>query len=645
MAKNQQTPTTPPPYYMRPKKSRWWIPVVVIASVIAVIVIFLIVVIAVAGSAFEQEPYQVKKNSVLYVNTAGTFNEEPNQLSFNFMKFQSKPSFSNLIQAIKKAKEDDRIKGIYLKSGLSQIGYAKAKELKEALEEFKESGKFIYGYIDAGRELDYYLALPSDSLYTTREGMIELNGYSITSLFMKGFMKKLGVDFTVMGFEDFKSAGETLSRNKFSDSARYQYKVLIESKLDEFVKAVCEKRDIKESDFIEILSNGVYRADSLLSKGLIDGIQYEPEIKRTIRKSIVGEKEDEKEDESVVSKLENKVKFVSVNNYLQDTPPAKPEQIAEESKKIAIIYASGEIQQNMPEGAFGSDEHITPKEFAEYLKKARDDEDVKGVIIRINSPGGSAMASDEIYNEVLKTREEKPVYVSMSDVAASGGYYIAVAGDTIVAQPNTITGSIGVILALPNFTGTLDKLDITADTISTGSAAKMMVGVMPYRKKDLDRLESIAEGIYHRFVNKVAENRGMKFQEARALAKGRVWTGKDAYDRNLVDALGGLGKAISLMKKRIGVPDTMKVYVKKYPRAKEPIELILEAFGMGNNGGGLESLAPLAKSIGYSPNEFYSAYKAMPPEMKESLKRAYNLYQMSQKEKVLTIVPETFNIE
>ncbi|MFA6572042.1 MAG: signal peptide peptidase SppA, partial [Bacteroidota bacterium] len=629
-------PNFPPPYppYYR-KKTRWWIPVAIIGGIILVFIIMISLFIGSISSSFSKESYEVQKNSVLYLDLGKTLVEYEPDNPLNILGASSKATFFDVITAIKRAKTDDRIQGIYYKSSLVAIGFAKAKEIQDALVDFKKSGKFLYAYIETGREIDYYLALPADKIFMPSEAMMELNGFGASSVFLKGFFEKIGIDFYVLGFEDFKSAGESLSRKNFSDSSRKQIRVLLEQRYDMLINAIAKFRKLAPEKVNKDINEGMYSADVFLARGYVDTIITESDLKDKIKKEIfgTGKKAEEK-----------KLHFASIGNYLS-APYKKKEITADKNKQIAIIFGVGAIIDQEGNSPFGGESNITPKKFIKYLKEAREDDDVKVIIIRIDSPGGSVIASDAIYEEILKTKKVKPVYASMSDVAASGGYYIPIACDTIIAHPATITGSIGVILAIPNINGLLGKLGITADTVSIGKNSQFLNGMYPYTDNDKAKLYSIAKPIYDRFLNKVAKNRHKTYDQVRAIAKGRVWSGADAYKLGLVDVLGGMETALSIAKKRIGVPDSMKVFVQIYPEKEDPMVVLLKAFGLEKDdeesmGESLKLTTTIAKIFGFDKQDFMTAYNTLPANWRGHLNYYLNLLYMSNNgEKALMAMP------
>ncbi|MFY8161955.1 MAG: S49 family peptidase, partial [Candidatus Kapaibacteriota bacterium] len=508
-----------PPNYNQPKKRKWWIPLVIVMSVI---VLFFVVIFAIIGSVFsdfnfEEKPVKVSKNSVLYINFAGGVQEyAQNDNPFAALSGGSSKSASFIehLRAIEIAKNDDNIKGIYIYPK-GNIGFAKSLELIEAIEEFKKSGKFVYAFIEAGTETDYMNIVSADKIYMPTEGMIELNGFGTSALFMKGLFDKIGVNFHVQGFEDFKSAGDSYNKTKFSDSSRYQLEVLFQQRHNEFVNLVAKNRKMTPETINTILSRGIYTADSIKALGFVDELISENNLKERIKVMVNGKKAT-KDEENEKDEKDDKLSLITVASYINsENLNIDNEKVAPDSKQIAIINSVGAISsgKNSSSPFGGGDYEIKSGTFVEQLKKAREDKDVKAIILRIDSPGGSVIASDEMWEEIMKTKKVKPIIASMSDVAASGGYYMAMACDKIVAHPSTITGSIGVILAIPNVAGLMNNLGLTSDTISTTPAAQFMNGMYAYTDKDKAQLYNLSKGIYYRFLSRVAESRGKTVEE------------------------------------------------------------------------------------------------------------------------------------
>jgi len=684
----QQMPNYPPPHYRQPKQNnRWWIPVAIIGGIlgigfIIIISVFMSITSVFKDFNFEKEETVTKSNSVLYLNFSGGAQEYTHNNPFAeiFGGSTGGASFFTTLGAIKQAKEDDKIEGIYIKPS-SGISMNKAIEINEAIKDFKESGKFVYAYIEVGDENTYFSTLPADSIFMPTEGMLEMNGYGISSMFMKGFFKKIGIEFYTQKFEDFKSAGETMSRNSYSDSAKYQLGILLEQRFEGLLEGIESYRGISKSKSRTIMNTGIYTSDEALRHGYIDAQISETNLKEFMKTKVFGESgddnssafiaqvqtddetsdnsentddnesnEDSDDNSEVIdesnpesttnkTKAEKKLRLVSPQNYSGHSSGKDVED-----KTIAIINTVGAISSGSnSDDPFNDEYAIKSGDVVKYLKDAREDEDIDLIILRIDSPGGSVIASDELWEEIVKTRNVKPVLASMSSVAASGGYYMAMACDTIIAHPQTITGSIGVILSIPNFSGLVNDLDITTDGIKTSEASDFLNVTKPFTEKDKKQLKSLSEGIYHRFVSRVAESRGMSFDETRALAKGRVWTGLDAYDKGLVDALGGLQESINIAKERLGLEREKLVSVVSYPKKKDPFEEFFK--NMMGKDEEVKISQGLAQKLGLDPLALMSSWNALPKSFKSNIKYAAELMDISKKEKAMVAMPYLLEIK
>lgn len=634
---NTQSPMTPEPYYSR-RKSRWWIPVLIIGMIFLGFIVLIYSVLSSIESFFAKEPVEVKSNTVLYLNFKSEIGEigktDPFSLIFTMTKGES---FHDILRAIKIAKQDERIKGIFINVTPIAVGYAKTMELIDALDDFKGSGKFIYAYIEAGNENQYLRLLPADKIFMPEDGFVEMNGFAITQMFMKGLFAKLGIEFFVDHFEDFKSAGESLNRSSFSDSSKLQLRVILNQRHNEFVNAVAKYRKLDRTKVENILARGVFTADSMKALGLIDDFATEQQVRDKVRDLAFSDVKDEKT---------KKLRLISISNYLWSDLPEKLTKVKNDAPTIAIIYGAGTIMPDVSQSPFDNENVITPKEFVKNLRKARYDKKVKAIILRIDSPGGSVTASDAIWQEIIETKKEKPVYASMSDVAASGGYYISVPCDTIIAHPMTITGSIGVISAIPIFSDMLKKLDITLDSINTSPSAQDLNVLYPFSKEQRDKFHQRVEGIYHRFINKVSYGRNKSFDEVRSIAKGRVWTGEDAYKNGLVDTLGGLRTAISIVKRRLGVPDDELIRIKEYPRPTDSFEkLIKSLIGTDESEDEIIKSSFLQKLFGIDKSFTNQFYQSLPDMLKKQVAYLFNLFNIAKNEQVMIALPYSIDIK
>jgi protease-4 len=577
---------------------------------------------------------EVKPNSVLLLSFSSPVNEyNPGEGLFDD---SDNSSFLDMLLAVRRAAKDPDIKGIYFRANGSPLGFVKAEELIAALRDFKKSGKFFYAFIETGTRMDYLLAAQADSIFMPVEGLAQIQALGSSTMFLKGLMEKAGIQYHVQQFEDFKAAGETFSRDKFSDSARYELRVIAEARQNRMCQLIAEGRKKETAQIKALVDQGIYVADSLLHYGLIDGMAQEQEVKDRIIARLGGKKDKTEEQE--------KLNLISLQDYAGMPSNLKNEIKAGDDIQIAIINAVGPIRSGKtgsknPFDASGLE--IASGSLIKDIRKAREDENIKAIILRIDSPGGSVIASDEVWHELIKTKKVKPVYTSMSDVAASGGYYIPSACDTIIAHPQTITGSIGVIGMIPSFAGTMDKLGITIDTINTGASSQRLNLMLPMSAADKQMLYNNMAPIYQRFLAKVAQSRKMTVEQARQVAKGRVWLGADAHARGLVDTLGGIELAISLAKRRIGLADSVKVKIASFPAPTDKVTEILRALNIGKKDEDNESSAAasvrqelMRKIVG---NDM--AVQALPQNIRRELALAWSLLQTGYTEKTMVAMP------
>lgn len=642
-------PPYPPPPYQRKRSSGWVIPLIVIGGLVVVFFIFIAIMFASFSTMFESKQVTVKENSVLYLTFDG-LQEYTKQNPFSFFTGNTGgESFLRTLRAIENAKTDDKIKGIYIKPGFTPIGWAKAIELQDALLDFKTSGKFIYAFLEMGSEAQYFNALPADSIFVPSEGLLEMNGFAVTSMFFPGLFDKLGIKYHVEHFEDFKSAGDMFSKTKFTDSARHQIQVIINQRFENFVQSIAQNRNLDPEFVKDAITRGYYTADSLQALGFIDVLAQEMSVLEFVKYRANGDRfyfplnVYQDADSYTDTEYEGKLILISPSAYAS-TIQADKKEIHDENVHIAIINGVGGINSGR-EDSFSDEYAIRSGDYVRQLRKAREDENIKAIILRIDSPGGSVIGSDEIWEEIIKTRKVKPVYASMSDVAASGGYYMAMACDTIIAHPATITGSIGVVLAIPNFTGTMDKLGITTDTISTNSSAQFLNTLYPFDDASKQKLYSISRSMYDRFLNKVADSRKMTYDEVRALARGRVWTGEDALKHKLVDALGGLSFSIDMVKNRLGIPLDKKVYIRSFPEPEDEMLVLLKLFGLAQEEEESKMQYNLLERLGIGKSQYSALAELMPQSLKPHFKHAFDMYKMSEKENVLMSMPHLIKIK
>jgi protease-4 len=601
-APNQGNPPPPPPQYppqyaqypqypREPRRrSRWWVPVVIVVVIIVGFIAVIAGIIAGVGSAFKSKPVAVKEKTVLQLKVSGTLEERTTLDFFNAITDDANTSvtYLDVLTAIKRAKEDKNIAGIFYRAGDLKAGFSKVTEIRAALVDFKTSGKFIYAFLETGDERDYYIASVADSIFVATESLVELNGFATKGVFLKGTLDKIGVEFYIQQFEDYKSAGEQLSRKQYSEPAKEELRALLDQRMSVFVQAVASGRKMDEVSVRAALERGVYTADSLLALHFVDGVASEGNVKERIKARLYGsaiakksddkKSDDKKSDEksSEAASSDKKLNLVALNRYVGSDSfkeAGGSDDKVDKDTQIALIAATGTITSSGD-----TDDNIVASYYIKQLQKARENKKVKAIILRIDSPGGSVIASDALWEEILRTRKEKPVFASMSDVAASGGYYMAMPCDTIIAHPTTITGSIGVILTIPIATKLVENMGVSLDTVQTAPDALPYDPALPFTERNRKKLYEQSEKIYRRFVSRVAESRKKSFEDTRAVAKGRVWTGIQAKERGLVDTLGGLQTALAIAKRRVGIAPNAKVVLKRYPETKEPFEIFFSKF-------------------------------------------------------------------
>ena len=463
----------------------------------------------------------------------------------------------DLKEMLRRAKTDDRIKGVYLQLNIMPAGFGSVEEIRDALIDFKKSGKFVYAYGEFFSEGAYYLASVSDKIFLNPSGLLEFNGLSSRVMFLKGTLEKLDIQPYIFRVGEFKSAVEPYFLDKMSDSSRLQTTSFLNSMYDHYLQKVSEARKLDLAQLRAVSDSMLVRnAEDALKYQLVTDVGYYDEVENLIKTKIGIDKKE-------------KIDFISLDRY-ERAGGGSP---GSSKNKIAVIVAQGDIVSGR-----GGNDNIGGDKIAEEIRKARMDKDVKAIVLRINSPGGSALASDVIWREVHLTKGKKPIIASMSDLAASGGYYMAMECDTIVAHPNTITGSIGVFGILMNIQNFMkNKLGITFDGVKTGQFSDLGNPTRPLTDVEKQIIQSEVEKIYDDFIKKAAEGRKMTPDSLKRLASGRVWSGAEAKERGLVDVLGGLDDAIIIAAKAAKIEKDYKV--RYYPAQKDFFEQIVSTFG------------------------------------------------------------------
>lgn len=470
--------------------------------------------------------------------------------------FQEEVGLDKIVHAIRVAKGDDKIKGISLTTSFLFAGLAQTQEIRKALLDFKSEGKFIYSHSDFYSQKDYYLASVADQLYLNPVGAMDFKGLATEVLYYKDLQEKTGLKMEVIRHGKYKSAVEPYLSDTMSDENRTQLSELIKSIWEAMLVDISSSRNISVANLNAIADTlGGRNPEYAIKSNLIDASLYVDEYEQML-KGQLGVAEDED------------IEYVSFWDYVE---VASAKTLQKGKDKIAVIYAEGEILYGE-----GGKEFLGQGAINKALKKAREDEKVKAIVMRVNSPGGSALVSDIIWREVLRTKELKPLVVSFGDVAASGGYYIGVAGDKIFAEPTTITGSIGVFGTIPNANELAETVGINAEQVGTNANSVDYSLFEPMTNSFRATIKEGIEETYTTFLERVAEGRNMTTEQVDAIAQGRVWSGVEAKDLGLIDELGSLEDAIAAAAE---MADMEAYGIRKYPKYKSDFERLMEDFG------------------------------------------------------------------
>jgi len=530
----------------------------IVGIILSTILLFLFLIIMVAASS-QEKPVEVKKNSILIVKLNEQIVERTIDNPFDYLPtgpftMTRQMGLNDILDNIKKAKLDENISGIYMELTAIPAGIGTVEEIRNALIDYKESGKFLICYSDIYTQKAYYLASVADNIYLNPSGQMTLMGFGTQVMFYKEALDKLGVEVQIIRHGTYKSAVEPFMLNEMSDENREQTMAWVGTLWEHTLKGISEERDIAVGQLNEFADNmTIKNAELALDNGLIDGIMFKDQIIDELKELTNTE---EKKD----------LRSVSLRKYTK--VPKIKEQKGWTKDKVAVIYAHGTIRLgNLGEG------YISSERISKTIRRARRDSTVKAIVLRINSGGGGSLASEVIRREVELASKVKPVVASFGDVAASGGYYIAAQADTILANPNTITGSIGVWAMIPHAGEFFSKkLGINVDVAKTNPHADMGSPFRPLTEDEKDVIRFGVEEVYDDFLKFVGEGRSMARDEVDAIGQGRVWSGINAMENGLVDLPGGITKSIEIAAEMAGLE---KYRVVELPKLEDPIEQLL----------------------------------------------------------------------
>lgn len=504
----------------------------------------------------------VEKNSVFVLNLSGTISEQgsENPLSMFTGDNSLNSGLNDILSSIKKAKANDDIKGIYIETGALAANYATLQEIRNALDDFRKSGKWIVAYGDFYTQGAYYVASVADKVYINPKGIVDWHGIGAQTMFYKDFMAKFGVKWEVVKVGTFKSATETFTEEKMSDANRLQTKTFIDGTWRNVCDAVSKSRGISVDSLNSYADSylALQATETLVKAKMVDGMMYGDQVKDAVKKMMKLEKDDD-------------IAQLTLNDMLN----VKDEKV--EGSEIAVYYAEGDIVQD-PKAAtmFGNNNYIASRKVCKDLEDLMNDDDVKAVVVRINSGGGDAYASEQMWHQMSELRKVKPVVVSMGDYAASGAYYMSAPASWIVAQPNTLTGSIGIFAVIPDFSGLVtSKLGVRFDEVKTNRNSTFgNLMARPFNAEEKAMLQASVNRGYSLFRQRVADGRRLPVENVEKIAQGRVWLATDALNIKLVDQLGGIDDAV---KKAAELAKLKDYYTSDYPAAASWMDNLLNS--------------------------------------------------------------------
>ena len=511
----------------------------IIGGIFAVLIMFAVIGVVGIWLAFRTPEPTIRDNSVLVLRVAGALPDyTPDD---PFKKYFGGPdqSLTGLVMQFKKAKLDKRIKGILLDVNMSGVGWGKAEEIRDAITDFRSSGKPVYAYIEFGLNKEYYIATAADKIIVPPPGELFINGFAAEVMFFRGSLDKLGIYPDIYQIGKYKTAANMFTQKEMTEAHKQFMDELVDDLYGRYLNTIAQARHKSYDEVRTLIDNAPYNADEAKKAGLIDDAMYRDEVETMLKKQF-----GQKESEPLIAVRGSEYRDVS------------PESLGlNKGERIAVIYASGEIGSGSSQNSPSGDQSIGSDTVAKALNDAAADKTIKAIVLRVDSPGGSGLASDIIWRAVETANQKKPVVVSMSDVAASGGYYISASARKIIAQPSTITGSIGVLAGKPVMRGFYDWLGISNQYVMRGKTAGMFRETEKFSDEERVKFEEWIKTTYYRdFVPKVAKGRGKDAQYVDSVAQGRVWTGGQAKDKGLVDEFGGLDRAIDVAKQLANIP-------------------------------------------------------------------------------------------
>jgi protease-4 len=525
---------------------------VLVGLFVAVVVAF--VLVFAVGRLFESRQPTIASNSVLVLALNGDIPETaPVDIPIPFMQSQSPPTVRDMWTSLRQAAGDGHIRAVVLQPRGLDAGWGKLQEFRQEISDFKRSGKPVYAFLQSPGSREYYLATAADKIFLSPDDSLDVKGFLLQEMYFKGTMDKLGVQMQVDHIGRYKDAGDIFTKTGMSPETREVLNQVLDQIYGNFCSVVGQARRKSPDEVKALVDNGPFLGAQAKASGLVDQLGYEDEVYADLKKKTGTED----------------LKKVPLRTYFHAAPGR--------GDHIAVLVGEGDIVPGNPNNGFGNQSIISSGGFSKVVRQVRNDGTVRGVILRINSPGGDAVASDEILHELKLLSRAKPLVISMSDVAASGGYFMSMTGDPVIAYPDTITGSIGVLYVRPNVRGLYDKLGIQQEALMRGKMADIDSETIPLSDAAKQKLHESIESTYKAFVSKVAAARKKTYSQIDPLAQGRVWMGAQAHDNGLVDALGGLDEAVSLIRKKANLPPSGATNLILYPPRRTLFEVLTES--------------------------------------------------------------------
>ena len=542
-------------------------------------IVLVLIILAVAVSAmglvamalFVGREQQISGNSTLVLRVGGDLQEmEPGGVIGQFL--EAPPTVHSLVESLRKAKVDKRISSVIIRPMGAAALWGKIQEVRDAITDFRRSGKPIIGFLEYGGQQEFYLATACDKVFLVPTSTLDLTGMANYELFLRGTLDKIGAYPDTMHIGEFKTASNTFTEHTFTPAHREMAESLNSDMYDQLIRGIADGRHKSEKDVRALVDHGPYLPEDAVRAGLVDDVAYEDEI----------------DDKVQLGK--GKVNFLNDADYRRVSPTSLG---LNRGPRIAVIYATGVIASGESNFDSPSGQVVGADTMAESLRKARADSSIRAIVLRIDSPGGSAIASDVIWREVMLTRNVKPLVASMSDVAASGGYYIAMPAHSIVAQPATLTGSIGVVMLKFVIDGTLKKLGMNMEGVSKGRFADLYSPIRAFTPEERARVQEQMQATYDTFVEKAAAGRNTTPERIDSIGQGRVWTGAQGKQIGLVDELGGLERALAVARQRAKIAPDSEVEIVVYPSRKSFYDFLRNPFGASERGTALAVLLGL----------------------------------------------------